>query len=105
MILGNRTNTPRAIRFGEEYITVPPMGFVTIEDNATNKELMDKLKQTHMFKMLLNGTILTLNEKVTEYTKETKVEGPQPPAELVAEPTHPRVTRGKAKKTKETMKV
>ena len=105
MIIGNRTDTPRAIPFAGKYIVIPPMGMHTIEDTAANKEEMEKLKATKMWQVLMDNKILTFNEKVNERSLPTEVKGPTPPAELMSEPKNPRVTRGRTKKTKETMQV
>lgn len=105
MIIGNRTDTPRAIPFAGKFLTIPPMGMITIDDTAANKEEMEKLKATSMWQILLDNNILTYNEKVKENALPVKVQGPMPPAELTAQPEHPRVKRQKARKTDETMRV
>ena len=49
--------------------------------------------------------VLVFGEKVNPYAAPAKVKGPQPPAELLAEPQNEKVSRGKPRKTKETMQV
>lgn len=104
MIIGNKTDTPRAICIGDEYKTIPPMGFITLPDDADTVEQVEALKNTAAIKQLVDMNVLCFS-KPNAHAAPTFVEGPKPPEELLAEPDHERVTRGKPKKTKETVKV
>jgi hypothetical protein len=105
MIIGNRTATPRAVLFHGKYLTIEPMGMVSLEDTADNREELERLKKTELFQAMLDAGVLVLNEQVNPGSAPVEVQGPQPPAELLADPVNPRVSKGKPKKTNETMKV
>ena len=98
MILGNRTETPRAVFVGQEYVDVPPMGVVNIPD-----EHADTVKAA--IKPLLDAGVFVINTKIKDNEKPVEVEGPTPPPELEAQPDNPKVTAKKPRKTGETMKV
>lgn len=104
MIIGNRTQSPIMLHIAEKRVFVPAMGFVTLDDTKDNLDSLEELKTTAMFKRLLDGNYLTLS-KITAASSPVEIKTPTPPAELTQEPAHPRVKRGKAQKTKETMKV
>lgn len=105
MIIGNKTETPRAIPFGSSIQTIPPMGFITLEDTVENKAALEKLRATETFKRMLECNVLVINEQVNPYTAPVVPDAPKPPVELVAPPTNERVTKHPPKKTKETMRV
>lgn len=102
MLIGNRTDTVRAIPTPTGFLTVPAMGFIEVTD-AGDIEAVNSFKGTEAGKRLLEHNILVFG-KVTSATTPVEVEGKQPPEELLAEPPSPRVKRGKAKKVGE-MKV
>lgn len=104
MIIGNKTATPRALFVGDNCITIPPMGFVTLSDDAETTASVEELKNTAVVQQLIDMNILCFN-KPNVNAAPTYVEGPKPPEELVAESAHERVTKGRPKHTKETMKV
>lgn len=105
MTIGNRTRTPRAIKWLGNYITIAPMGMFSAPDNADTKAELKRLKSITTFKVLLDTGVLVINEHVNEHAAPVVPPAPQPPSELLAEPENPRVNKGKPKKTKETMKV
>ena len=105
MIIGNRSETPRTICIREKHYLIPPMGFVTLPDDASTTEAIDALKQVDTIKRLTDMGVLVFGEKVNPYVAPTRVEGPKPPVELLAEPQNEKVSRGKPRKTKETMQV
>lgn len=104
MIIGNKTDTPRSICIGDEYHTIPPMGFITLPDDVDTKAHVDALMATRTVKQLIDMNVLCFN-RPNDHAAPTVVEGPKPPAELLQEPENQRVTRDKPRKTKETMKV
>lgn len=102
MLIGNRTNTGRTIPFKGEFVTVPPMGFVTLEGNSSDFE---KLKRNRVFKMLLDSNIFTIGEKPRKDQIAVEPEGPSVPKELNYAPKNRKVSVKKPKKTQETMEV
>ena len=102
MLIGNRTGTARAIPTATGFITVPPMGFIEVNEKA-EVEAVEAFRNTEAGKRLLEYNILVFG-KVNANAVPVEVEGKQPPEELLAEPASPRVKRGKAKKVGE-MKV
>ena len=105
MIIGNRSETPRTICIRERHYLIPPMGFVTFPDDNSTTEALEALKKVETVKKLMDMGVLVFGEKVNPYAAPAKVKGPQPPAELLAEPQNKKVSRGKPRKTKETMQV
>lgn len=105
MIIGNRSETPRTICIRERHYLIPPMGFVTFTDDNSTTEALEALKKVETVKKLMDMGVLVFGEKVNPYAAPAKVKGPQPPAELLAEPQNEKVSRGKPRKTKETMQV
>lgn len=98
MILGNRTETPRAVYIGKRYVDIPPMGTVTV----------DKIHESAIkaaIKPLLDAGILVVNTQINPNERPVEVPDPVPPVELAREPENPRVTAKKIRKTSETMKV
>lgn len=98
MILGNKTETPRAVYAGREYVDVPPMGIVTIPD-----EYADEVKAA--IQPLLDAGIFVINQKIKENERPVKVESPKAPVELDAEPENPKVHTKRPRTTGETVKV
>lgn len=105
MIIGNRSETPRTICIREKHYLIPPMGFVTLPDDNSTTEALEALKKVETVKKLMDMGVLVFGEKVNPYAAPAKVKGPQPPAELLAEPQNEKVSRWKPRKTKETMQV
>lgn len=105
MIIGNRSDTPRTICIREKHYLIPPMGILTLPDDAATVEAVKAIKETQTVKRLMDMNILVFNEKVNPYVAPTQVKGPTPPPELLAEPENERVKREKPRKTKETMRV
>lgn len=105
MYIGNRSDVARAVKFGEQFITIQPMSFVTLEDNGANKDALDKLMKTETFKRWLDAGVLVVNQTVSEREVPITHKTPEPPAELLAPPTNTKVSKGKPKKTNETMAV
>ncbi len=104
MIIGNKTETPRAVCIGDEYHTIPPMGFITLPDDVKTTEEVETMKNTTAIKQLVDMGVLCFS-KPNPNAAPTQVAGPKPPEELLQEPENERVTKGRPKKTKETMKV
>lgn len=86
MIIGNRSETPRTICIRERHYLIPPMGFVTFPDDNSTTEALEALKKVETVKKLMDMGVLVFGEKVNPYAAPAKVKGPQPPAELLAEP-------------------
>lgn len=98
MILGNRTETPRAVFVGQSYEQVPPMGFIEIDDQHKDDVIA-------AIQPLLDAGVFVINKKPRDNERPVEVAGPTPPPELEAQPENPRVRRQKVRKTGETMKV
>lgn len=98
MMLGNRTETPRAVYVGNAYLDIPPMGVVEV-DKAHEDEVKAAIKP------LLDAGILVINKAINPHERPVEVPGPTPPQELDRHPDNPRVERKKMRKTSETMKV
>ena len=105
MIIGNRSETPRTVCIRERHYLIPPMGIVTLPDDQSMVDAVEALKKVETIKRLMDMGVLVFGEPVNPYAAPAQVKGPQPPAELLAEPRHEKVSRGKPKKTKETMRV
>ena len=98
MILGNRTETPRAVFAGKGYVMVPPMGVVTIDD-VCKADLLAAIQPQ------VDAGIFVINEQINPNERPVEVASPEPPVELKAEPDNPKVKTKKPRKTGETMKV
>lgn len=105
MKIANLTETPRALPWKGGFITIAPMSSHTLPNDNDTKQELARLKNLDTFKILLDMRVFAINEDVTPRTLPTEIEGPKPPAELIAEPENPRVTVDKPRKTKETVKV
>lgn len=105
MIIGNRSETPRTVCIRERHYLIPPMGIVTLPDDQSMVDAVEALKKVETIKRLMDMGVLVFGEPVNPYVAPAQVKGPQPPAELLAEPRNEKVSRGKPKKTKETMRV
>lgn len=102
MLVGNKTNTGRTIPFKGAFVTVPPMGFVTLEGSQAEFE---KLKLNRMFKMLVDTNVLTVGEKPRREQLPVEPDGPRVPKELEDFPKNSKISVKRPKKTKETMEV
>ena len=104
MIIGNRSDTPRALLIGQSFINLPPMGYATLPDDAATKDAVKKLMETSTIKQLVDLHVLCF-EVPNAMHAPTHIDGPKPPKELTSEPSHARVTTERAKLTTETVKV
>ena len=95
MKIANLTETPRALPWKGGFITIAPMSSHTVPNDNDTKQELARLKNMDTFKILLDMRVFAI----------TEIEGPKPPAELIAEPENPRVSVEKPRKTKETVKV
>lgn len=105
MYIGNRSDVARAVKFGEQFITIQPMSFVTLEDNGANKDALNRLMKTETFRRWLDAGVLVVDQTVSEREMPVTHKTPEPPAELLAAPSNAKVTKGTPSKTNETMAV
>lgn len=104
MILANHTDRDRTIFLNEIPYCIPAMGFKSLPETMEVQEALDKFMATEIGKNMFDMGIFSFNPP-KHNEMPIKIQGPTPPAELLAPSNNTRVTTDKPSLTGETIKV